>query len=224
MANRQLSTKRLAIDKANVTLMIVLSIAAFISVFCLVASKSLLDQRSYQSEVISKKKDALDQVDKNLDAVNKLNNSYTDFTSPETNIIGGVSKGIGPRDGENPQLVIDALPSKYDFPALATSIENLLTANQYKLTSITGTDDEVAQSANEASGSPQAVDMPFSVDVTTTEAAAPDLLRLFERSIRPMQIKKLSVSGKPDELKITITAKTFYQPEKKLNVKTEAVN
>jgi type II secretory pathway pseudopilin PulG len=221
MADRQPSLKKLAIDKANATLMIVLGAAAFVSVFCLVASKSLLTQRSYQSGVISKKKIALKQLNSDIDEANKLSNSYQVFESSPENVIGGDSSGQDDRDGDNARIVLDALPSKYDFPALATSLEKLLSNKQFRISSIAGTDDEVTQSAAPSSGTPQPVAMPFTVDITTTAASGATLLQLFERSIRPMQIQKLSITGQTDQLKITLNAKTYFQPEKKLDIKTE---
>jgi hypothetical protein len=224
MAKKQLlSTKRLAIDKANATLMISLGIAAFIVVFSLVASKSLLDQRSYQSKVISKKKIARTQLDADLKAVDTLNISYQAFAQSSPNVIGGDPNGSGDRDGENARIVLDALPSKYDFPALATSIDKLLKSNQYVLTNIVGTDDEVVQSAAQSSGTPAPVEMPFSVDVTTTSSSVKSLMNLFEHSIRPMQVQKMNITGQSDQLKVTINAKTFFQPEKKLDIKDEVV-
>lgn len=220
----KISNKRLAIDKANATVIAAVGIAVFIVIFSIVAGKALMDQRAYQSKVIAKKKTALKQLKKNLQEVEKLNNAYQEFAGATTNALGGNPKGNGPKDGENPRIVLDALPSKYDFPALTTSLEKMLKDNNYAIESIDGKDEEVAQAKQPGNVAPKPIEMPFTVAVTTSASATKSLLELFERSIRPMQIEKLTISGSNgDALKISIEAKTFYQPEKKFDVKVETI-
>ena len=129
MANNPLSSKRLQIDKANASMVAFLAVAAFIAVFSLVASKALLSQRSYQSRVIAEKKKALTQLKTNNQAATELVAAYKSFVAAPENIIAGSASGSGDRDGDNAKIVLDALPSKYDFPALVTSIEKILKAN-----------------------------------------------------------------------------------------------
>ncbi len=223
MAKPHFSAKQLAINKANTTLVVAVSLTAFIVVFSIVASKALLGQRSYQAKVLSKKKLALKQLNENITAAEQLKIPYQEFANQPQNILGGNAQGNGPKDGENPRIVLDALPSKYDFPALATSLEKLLTDNSFTPTQISGTDDEVAQSANSSSSAPQPVVIPFVVEAPAAAGAAKSLVQLFERSIRPLQIQKLSIIGQDGQLKLTLTGQTFFQPEKNLNIKTEPV-
>lgn len=218
-----LSSKRVQIDKANVNIVIAVSVAAFVLVFSLIASKSLLAQRSYQAKVIAKKEVANKQLLDNLKAADSLVSSYKQFVSTPNNVIGGNPVGQGDRDGDNAKIVLDALPSKYDFPALATSLEKILTDQNYKITGITGTDDELNQSALKQSSTPVTVEIPFSVAVSGNYASMQNLLQVFERSIRPFKIQTLSFSGKDQELNATVTALTYYQPEKTLNIRTEVV-
>lgn len=219
----EFSTKRIAIDKANATLVVVVAVAAFVTVFSLVTIKVLLDQRAYQARVIEKKELARDTLQENIAAIDTLNASYQEFASSEVNVLGGDPNGKGDRDGENPRIVLDALPSKYDFPALATSIEKLVKGNGFQLTDITGTDEEIAQAGNEASASPTPVEIPFTAEAKTSQSGAKRLVQLFERSIRPIQIQKLEINGQEGQLEIAITAKTFYQPAKSLSVRNEVV-
>lgn len=223
MAKKHFSAKKLAIDKSNASTIVAMGIAAFVSVFCLVASKSLLDQRGYQAKVESKKTIALKQLKSNIKSVDQLVISYQEFAGATENVLGGNPKGNADRDGENPRIVLDALPSKYDFPALTTSIEKMLKDNNFVIDNITGTDDEVAQATTQELDTPQPVEMPFSVEALAPQGTGKQLLRLFERSIRPIQIQKLIIDGQGTEIKFTITAKTYFQPEKSLGVRTELV-
>lgn len=218
-----ISTKRIQIDKANMTIVIATSIATFITIFCLVGSKALLSQRSYQSNVIAKKEVAKKQLKENISAVNNLVSSYQQFVSGQENLIGGSATGSGDRDGDNAKIVLDALPSKYDFPALASSLEKLILDNGNQIVSITGTDDELNQEANTSSSAPQPVEMPFEIAVKGNYSSIQNLINVFEKSIRPFPIQSMSVTGKDSQIILDIKAKTYYQPEKNLNIKTEVV-
>lgn len=224
MAKITLSTKRLQISKANYTVVIAISAATFVTVFSLVAMKGLLQQRSYQQNVISQREKARDQINANIAAVDKLRKSYQQFVESPENIIGGASVGTGDKDGDNARIILDALPGQYDFPALTTSIEKLMSDSGVKLSSLTGTDDELQQSTNKESATPEPVEMPFSLSVGSNYTGVKSVIDVFERSIRPFSITKLQVaSGNGDDISLTISGKTYYQPAKNLNIKSEVV-
>lgn len=222
MVNKLISSKRLQIDKANASMVVFLAVAAFVAVFSLVASRALLSQRSYQSRVITEKKKALAQLKANNIAADQLVNSYKAFVSAPDNIIGGLPSGSGDRDGDNAKIVLDALPSKYDFPALATSVEKILTARNYKIQSITGIDDELNQSkASEVAIQP--VEIPFETTISGNFDAAQGLLDVFQLSIRPIQIVKIEFSGADTTLNVSVTAKSYYQPQKTVKITLKEV-
>ncbi len=220
---RGISTKRALIDQANSRIVMVTSVAAFLFVFSLVASKTLISQAGYQNRVISAKKQAVQQLKTDITATNALKTSYQAFIGTSQNAIGGNPDGTGPQDGNNAKIVLDALPSSYDFPALATSLEKLITSQNVTINSITGTDDEVAQAGNQSSATPQPVPMPFEVSVTGDYQSIQGLIGQFERSIRPFQIQSIDISGDQSKLTANIKAQTFYQPAKSLNIKTKVV-
>lgn len=220
----QLSTKRLQIDKANSTMIIVIAIAVFVAIFSLVASKALWSQRAYQARVITKKVQARDILKANVDSVSKLDTAYQSFVGTPDNLLGGDPNGTGPKDGDNAKLVLDALPSKYDFPALATSLEKLLTDNHFIINSITGTDDQLHQQGNQVSPNPQPVPMPFDFTVTANYADTQNLFKVFEQSIRPFQIQKVDLTAQDNgQVQTHVTAQTYYQPGKSLKIQTEVV-
>jgi hypothetical protein len=223
MADKSITTKRALIDKANSSLVIVAGVAAFLTVFCLVASKTLISQAAYQNRVLKAKHTAVAQLRSDITAGNQLQSSYKAFTSTTQNAIGGDPTGSGEKDGDNAKIILDALPSTYDFPALATSIEKLIGDAGVQINSITGTDDEAAQSANTSSASPQPVPMPFQLTVDGNYQAVQTLIGEFEHSIRPFQIQTLTIAGDQSDLTLTLTAQTFYQPAKSLNISTKVV-
>lgn len=220
------SSKRLQIDKANTTMMVSIAVASFLVVFSLVASKSLLSQRAYQSRVIAKKEKARDQLKTNIENSQKLVTAYQAFVGGPSNVIGGASDGKSDRDGDNAKIMLDALPSTYDFPALASSIDKLLGQDGIKIESITGTDEEVTQqkTAEDATTSGgAAVPIPFQATVSGNYQDTQKLFAAIERSIRPIQIQIINISGGNSDMKLALTAQTFYKPAVQLKVSTEEV-
>jgi hypothetical protein len=217
------SMKHVMIDKANARLVAIVSVAAFAAVFSLVAAKTLWSQAAYQGRVITAKQSALTRLEANSKAMDQLKPSYDAFIGTTTNTIGGNSIGSGPKDGDNAKIILDALPSKYDFPALTTNIETIVNDQSVQLISISGIDDEIAQSGNVDSPNPQAVEMPFQVSVSTDYTKIQALVGAFEHSIRPIKVQTISLSGTQDKIALSISATTYYQPAKSLKIRSEIV-
>lgn len=222
MAVVEQSSKHAQITKANARLVVVVCLAAVITTFSIVASRAILVKRNYQARVIHEKEKASKQLKENIKAVDSLAKSYEAFIDQPENIIGGDSKGNGERDGDNAKIVLDALPSIYDFPALTTSLEKILKNNNYVIGNISGTDDEIAQKTATAT-STEPVSIPFQVGVSGSYSSLQELIDVLERSIRPMHLKKLSYTSGESGVLLSVDAKTFYQPEKKLKINTKAV-
>lgn len=217
-------TKRSLIDKANVTIVVVTSIAVFITIFSLVSSKALFGQQSYQGRVIEAQETALSQLQTNITNAENLNSAYSAFVSSPQNIIGGSASGTSERDGDNARIVLDALPSKYDFPALATSVEKLIRTEGLAIASITGTDDESSQQASASSDSPQPIEMPIKVSVVGDYDKTQSLISIFDRSIRPFVVNQIDFkANQGGGLTTDISATTYYQPARGFEFKTEVV-
>ncbi|QQS19135.1 type 4a pilus biogenesis protein PilO [Candidatus Saccharibacteria bacterium] len=153
----------------------------------------------------------------------ELKKSYEAFNNTAINILEGNPAGTGQKDGNNAKIVLDALPSTYDFPALATSLEALVVSQNLKINSITGTDDEVIQAQNRTSTNPQPISIPFDLSVSSNYDGVKNVIGAFEKSIRPIQLKTLDISGDKDELTLVIGAQTYFQPAKSLNISTKVV-
>jgi len=218
-SNNTPSAKHALIDKANTRIVAYVSVAAFLLVFSLVATKTLVSQAAYQNRVLNKKHVAVKQLKNDISATTGLKSSYTAFVSQPQNVLGGSPTGTGAQDGNNANIVLDALPSNYDFPGLTTSLENLLTAQPgIAIDSIAGTDDEVAQGSNQLSSSPTPTAIPFTISVSGDYQSLQGVISLFERSIRPIQVQTMTIAGRDSSLTMTITAQTYYQPAKQLNI------
>jgi hypothetical protein len=187
-----------------------------------VASHALWTQLSYQSKVITQKTKARETLQANLKARDQLARLYAAFDNASTNVLGGSASGTNQNDGDNAKIILDALPSKYDFPALATSLEKIMTSNGLDINSITGNDDEVAQTGS-SSTTPQPVPMPFEISFAGNADQTSALFATLQNSIRPIQVQTLTITGSDASITTSITAQTYYQPEKNLNIKSEVV-
>jgi hypothetical protein len=223
MAKAVFSTKRLQIDKANARIVVIIALASVLTTFSLVASKALLDQRAYQARVITEKKKAADQLKQNLEAVDRLKNSYTQFIGAQENIIGGNSVGLGAQDGDNGKIILDALPSKYDFPALTSSVEKILADVNISFDGIGGTDDEITQLNQSGGPTPQPIEIPFSLSVRSDPITLAKLVTSLELSIRPMHITSMSLVGNDMDAVLDLNIKTYYQPATSLDITTKDV-
>lgn len=222
-----ISMKHAQLTKANKSVIAAVSVGVFILVSGLFMIRAITMRYSHHSKVIAAKSEALTVLDANIEAKNKIVNTYNAFTdsSVTENIIGGTVSDEGLRGGDNARLVLDALPSKYDFPALATSVENLITVGGgYAIESITGDDDEVNQAAQAAAASPQPIEIPIAVAVVDLDfAGGKKTLELFERSIRPFKAQKLTIAGQDNALEILVEYMTYYQPKKIFEIEEQVI-
>jgi len=222
MAEAKQSEKRQLINKANSRIVAVTSGASFVVMFCLIGSYTLLGQLTYQNRVISAKKKALTQLQQDISSTKELVSRYQAFVTGPINVLGGNPAGSGGQDGDNAKIILDALPSKYDFPALVTSLEKIFKDQGVQIESIGGTDDQIAQ-ADSSSSTPQPVPVPFQFSVSGNYDEIKKVVAALERSIRPMQIQTMQLTGNEKKMTLTVSAQTYYQPEKNLNIRTEVV-
>jgi Tfp pilus assembly protein PilO len=223
MAQPGKSIKRNLISKANTTIVAVTAGACFVVVFSLVASVTLVGQFKYQNKVISSKRETRDTLNKDLEATKTLTTAYNSFTHTTQNVLNGDPNGTGAQDGNNAKIVLDAMPAKYDFPALATSLEKILSNESVKITSISGTDDSLNTANTDTSAAPQAIAMPFKITVTGNYESIRNVVKALERSIRPIDVQLMSIGGNQNEITADITAQTYYQPGKDLKISTKVI-
>lgn len=224
MAGPEISNKRVAIDKASAQMVAVVAVAAFVTVFCLMASKAVLSQNQYNSRVMSAKQKANNQLQDNIKAFDDLQDSYKAFNSTSTNVIEGLAAGTADNDGSNSKIILNALPSTYDFPALTSSLEKILKDRGLKVSSISGTDDQVNQQTNTSSSTPQPVEIPFTFTVTGANyTSVNEVFKALQSSIRPFQVDTVDVSGGGNDMSVTVNAHTYFQPSRSLNPTTKVI-
>jgi hypothetical protein len=219
-SKKHLSAKHSIIEKANTTMLIAVGLTVFVVVFCLFATRSLLSLSFYQQKVISEKDKALDQLEENKKNVEDLRLVYTSFKEEPINVIGGAPEGTGPRDGDNVEIVLDSLPTDYNFPALSSSVEKILKDGGYSISSIGGRE---TPSSEEVSSNPVPVEIPYSFAVRGTTDSVKGLVSTLERSIRPIYVRSLQIRAADTGLSAEVGFVTYYSAEKTFDTTTKVV-
>jgi hypothetical protein len=232
MAKIPTSIKHFQIDKANNRMFIIVAAASVITVFSLMSAKALWGQAAYQNRVLNEREKAVKQLEENLKAAEELKTQFDVFASQDPNIIGGVGgtaakDSDGAKDGDNAKIVLDALPSTYDFPALISSVEKMAKIDNITLQSIAGVDEgrdsETPEPGTTAVTGSEPTPMAFSVTALTDYKHSKRLVQDFEKSIRPIDVTLFSLAGTSNNLTTNIQANTHYQPAVSLKIEQEEV-
>jgi len=218
--------KHFKIAKARSSAIVVVAVATVIVVFCAVSAKALLNQGAYQRRVVNAKHDTVAQLQDNISAANSVITQYGVFNEANPNAIGGKSDVLDnapPPDGKNSRIIQDALPVSYDFPALISSISKLLTLNNISEKNIGGTD-QSADFSSDPLGSPKPITIEqIPVSGSSSYAAIQNLVKDFERSIRPFDITSLQLSGNDASILISLKVNTYYQPATSITLEKKVV-
>ena len=203
-------------------MLMVIAGAVAISVFCLVATKAIIVKGAYQRRALHARNQVVDQLKANVQAANSLFTQYQVFAQGNPNILGGFPGGSGNLDGDNPRIVLDSLPSTYDSPALATSLEKVMVGRGVTINSIDVKDDPITNS-DAPQAEPKYKTIQFSFKATADYQKAKQLMLDFERSIRPFDLNKMQIQGSDNSLKLDVTMTTEFQPAKSLDLKPTKV-
>ena len=216
------SNKRSQINKAQSNMLATITVASVVTIFCLMSAKALLSQAAYQRKVVNANHTAVKQLQANVTAAQQLVIQYNgvfEGGSP-TNIIGGKndsSPSAVPPNGDNSRIVLDALPSQYDFPALVTSLSKLLNDDGITSQAVTGTDSSATVN-NTPVANPTPQQIQVTVSGTADATAVQKFMKDLERSIRPFDVTNVQLSGPQNQLAFNLTVNTYYQPAKSLMV------
>jgi Tfp pilus assembly protein PilO len=215
MAKPALTTKHLQIQKAASSIFLTVAAAAVVVSMSLVILNILWGNAKYNSKVQGLQEETRDTLKANLAIVPDLRNSFENLEIGADLI---PEQGV---DKKNSEVVLDALPSKFDYPGLASSIDNLARRSSVKLEAFKGTD--LGSGATQSSPNPAPEAIPFSVEVEGPYSSIKKFLQGIEDSIRPLKVTRVSLTGTDDKLRASFDMETYYQPAFDLTVRKEAV-
>ena len=219
--------KRQQIENAGKTMFIWVAIASVAVSICVVTVQFLFQQWSYNNRVLTAKSKAVDTLKSNIENASKLQNEVNGLVSNEA--LASVKTNTGDL---NTKSILDALPSKLDATALATSLQQaILSRSGVTIEAISVPNDQTAIDA-EATGStgtdtaslestPQ--EMKFDITVSGSYDKIRSMMLDLERTIRPIKVTAITLDGDDTAMTATISGVTYYQPAKSANIKQEVV-
>lgn len=209
--------KRQQIESASRTMFIWVAVASVAISACVVAAQFFFQRLTYNQRVINAKVVAADTLSKNLESAKKLQQEVDalvgnqDLSSVKTN----------PAD-PNTKSVLDALPSKADSTALATSLQQaILSRSSVVIESITVPPETAATEGATPDSKP--VEQRFSLTVSGSYDKITAMIKDLERTIRPIKIIAINLNGSSADMRVTVEAITYYQPAKTTNVKEQVI-
>lgn len=218
--------KRARIDKAQSSMLAAVAISSVVVIFCLVSAKALLGQAGHQRRVLHERRLAIKQLKDNISSANNLVSQYAIFNGSTTNLIGGKSTAdtkVLPPDGNNSRIVLNALPSTYDFPALVSSLSKILSNNGLSSAGISASDAS-GSSDNSSAAKPQPIPIAVSISGSGNYDTLQKLIKDFERSIRPYDITTLQFQGSVNSMSVSASMNTYYQQAKSLNIGNKEID
>lgn len=175
---------------------------------CAILMQFLIRQLMFNGTVLSKLNETNQTIEGNVKAYDGLKASVVKLTANSN--LTGLKKGD---NSTALQVIIDALPTEDNRTALATSMQKeVIGPSGVVLDSFVAQSSDVAGYANTTSSltaGAQSFDFTFSIVGTYDQVK--QAIRNIERSIRPINIKTLDIVGTDQRLQATITATTYYQ-------------
>lgn len=189
------------------------AIASAVVVICLVVGLNIFQRIQYQMKVNTEISKTAKTMEANVKAVDGLIKNVNDLRANRLL----TAPGLKADDSTVFQVVIDALPTENDSVSLSSSLQNKIlnrsgvTIEQISVdgesSSSSNDDDEVTTSSVEF---PVAQPINFRISIVGTYESIKQTLADIERTIRPIIINSLEISGTDDRLTATIQATTYY--------------
>lgn len=220
--------KRQQIENAGKTMFLWVAIASVAVSICVVTVQFLFQQWSYNNRVLSAKYKAADTLKSNIENAKKLQDDVNGLVSNEA--LASVKTNT---NDPNTKSVLDALPSRFDATALATSLQQaILSRSGVTIESISVPSDQGDTGAATTTGgttttaaTPDAKpqEMKFDISVSGSYDKIRSTMLDLERTIRPIKVTAVTLDGDDTAMTATISAVTYYQPAKSASIKQEVV-
>lgn len=209
--------KRQAIDKASQTMLLWVIAAAVTVSILVVGAQFFYSQFTYNNKVIGAKNQAAATLEQNLINIEELKKNFAPL-----------EKGVNPN--VDPGKILSALPPELDTSDFGTSLQQVfaleagVTLVSAQIDSSGGSDEgsltgEFTGSSSPTESVPQNLGATIVVSGNYEQIAG--FMESLERSIRPITIDTMNLSGTSGSLRATIELTTYYQPEKTFTITKE---
>ncbi len=192
------------INKLKQWMMISVIAAAIVVSFSLVALKFLFDLWVYNNNVQAAQRETQATIETNIEIFDELEEAFISLESAQ-----------GTPASPDGEVVLDALPRNYDFPALASSMQKLANSSGVELISFSGIDEE--GTVPEPSYNPTPYNIFFGVEIDGSYEDIQVFVNALDLSIRPFHVSELELQGSDDSLRAEVSMITYFQPTQNLD-------
>lgn len=204
--------KRQQIKDANKMTFIWIIIASASVVLCLVIAQFLVRQLWHNQKVINEQSKTQSTLQTNLKNYETLKKEVEKLVAN-----ADLAKVKADPNDSAYKVVLDALPVTNDGTVLGSSLlQVILPKSQVSIKDLTAGIDEnslgVATTVAENT-------IPFKFAVNANYGQAQAMLKDLERSIRPISVTSLKIQGSDTNLDIVVEGKSYYAPEKTVELK-----
>jgi len=221
--------KRQQISNANRTMFMWVAAVSAVVGIAIVGSVLLYQKAAFNERVLGVKDKTVSTLRNNNKVVPELENKIR-----EMNTNKALSEAMAPNQTQPIRVVLDALPSEANSPALGSSLQSkFLNDPALKIESLTvdpviGVESQTANNVEDASSTAPAaaneITFRFSVSADINNAnALKDLLQRLERSIRAIDITSLQIEAQSNRLVLSVEGRAFYEPAKTVQLKEETL-
>ncbi len=214
--------KRQQIQSANKSVFLWVTVAAVLVTISLVLSQFLFKEFMFKNRIIGKMMNTNATLDRNIKNYVPLKQEVSKLmANPEL-----AALKVEPTDIAL-QPIIDAMPTVDDRVALATSLQQAVLAKSgvtiESLSTNTFTNGGGMATSVKNTASSTATEVPFVVRVSGSYDQLKKCFEDMHRSIRPISIQKIVLSGNGTKLMADIEAVTYYASPKTTALTEEAV-
>jgi Tfp pilus assembly protein PilO len=207
--------KRQQISKANRVVFAWIVAASLVICICGVFVQFLIRQLTFNNVIYGTLAETSSTLEKNIKAYDGLKSSVVKLID-DTNL-SALKKGD---NSTALQVIIGALPTEENRAALATSMQNeVLGPAGVTINSFSVGEEDAGTTSSTAIPNIDASSFQFSFSITGTYQQVQQAIKNMERSIRPITIQSVDIQGTSAKLSASITATTYYQPSKGIQLK-----
>ena len=197
-------------------------IASVVLVTTVVVLFFLFKQFKFNNQVIKAENTAVKTLRDNITQYDLLKKQVDKLVASDA-----LSSVRNASSSDNLQVVLDALPATSDSTGFAASLQNIIAPSSGVslesiiipgTTSVSATANETQQTV---ASTPQ--EIAYQVEVVGSYAAIQDFITKLEKTIRPVSIEMLDLSGTDNMLRASLQLKTYYQPEKNISITKKAI-
>ncbi|MGH7196144.1 MAG: hypothetical protein ACREGJ_00010 [Candidatus Saccharimonadales bacterium] len=211
--------KRQQIETAGKVMFIWVAIAAAALSFCIATTQYLFAKWQYNNKVIGAKYEAIDTLKTNIANAEKLKQEIDGLVANQD-----LASVKADPNYSNTKSILDALPTKFEPAALATSLQQVILARSgVTIEAITVPPEEETNETNQQLPGPTPQELTFSFVVAGSYDQIKNMVADLERTIRPIKINTISLTGNDANLRATLEVITYYQPAKTDVVKNEVI-